>query len=410
MDDSILVIGSGDECFREYALRGLAECHRVVLVGQAPLSWQLPYLADHREVAMQDRSAVLAAARELAARCSVRGVVTWDEMLVPLTADIGAELGVPGMPPAAARACRDKAIQRECFAATGVPSALFRLAGSLEEALAAAADIGYPVVVKPRGGAASLAIQLARTEDDLRRAFDLARSSGNRSTEDAPVLVEEFLEGPEVSVDSWVLGGRVEPYATALKRTDFPPFFEEVSHVVGDVFDAPTAAAVHDVVVRAHQALGIDRTVTHTELMLTADGPKVIEVNGRLGGDLIPHLSELATPGLSAGAVIGAVAAGREPAPTPPAARLMGIRFLYPPAAMVFADLDYPAELASESWVHEIRRVTEPGATLRLPPEQFLARAGYVIVTADTVAGVDERLAALANKVTVVGEPLATEE
>jgi hypothetical protein len=88
----------------------------------------------------------------------------------------------------------------------------------------------------------------------------------------------------------------------------------------------------------------------------------------------------------------------------------MGIRFLYPPAAMVFADLDYPAELASESWVHEIRRVTEPGATLRLPPEQFLARAGYVIVTADTVAEVDERLAALANKVTVVGEPLATEE
>lgn len=408
MDDSILVIGSGDQRFREYALRGLAEHHRVVLIGQA-LSWQLSYVADHREVALDDRAAVLAAATELAQRHRVRGVLTWDEMLVPLTADIGVELGVPGMPVDAARACRDKATQRERFAASGVPSARFRLAGSPAEALDAAADIGYPVVVKPRGGAASMAIQLARTEEDLRGAFDLARG-GDRTAEKVLVLVEEYLEGPEISVDSWVLDGRVQSYATALKRTDFPPFFEEVSHVVGDVLDARTAAEVQDVVVAAHRALGIDRTVTHTELMLTTDGPKVIEVNGRLGGDLIPHLGELATPGLSVGEVLGAVATGREPAPIPAVARLMGIRFLYPAEGMVFADLDYPAELAQETWVHEIRRVTEPGSGLRLPPEQFLGRAGYVIVTADTVAEVDERLTALANKVSVSGQPLTTEQ
>lgn len=403
MTESILVVGSGDQHFREYALRGLAQRHRIVLIGQTPLSWQLPYAAEYRGIDLQSRAEVLAAAKDLARRNHVIGVVTWDEMLVTLAADIGVELDVPTMPVSAARACRDKASQREHFAEKNVPSARFGLVGTLDEALAAAADIGYPVVVKPRGRAASIAVQLAYSEDELRVAVDFARSVESSSIDDGLVLIEEFLRGIEISVDSWVLGGRVEPYITALKRTDYPPFFEEVAHVVGDVLDERTATEVRDVVIRAHQALGIDRTVTHTELMLTGDGPKIIEVNGRLGGELIPHLAELCAPGLSVGAILAAVATGVEPEAVPLPSRLLGIRFLYPKAAMVFDDLDVPAGLADEPWVHEIRRVTEPGLALRLPPEQFLGRAGYVIVTGDTVAEVDERLMTLADKISVVG-------
>ncbi|GAA2688183.1 ATP-grasp domain-containing protein [Streptomyces lunalinharesii] len=410
MIENILVIGSGDQHFREYALRGLAKRYHVLLIAQTPTSWQSPYAADYREVELADKAQVLAAAQDLAARHQVAGVITWDEMQVAVAAEVGVELGVPTMPVDAARTCRDKGIQRERFAAHDVPSARFCLADTLDTALVAARDIGYPVVVKPRGRAASIAVQLAGSDEELRRAFEFARGSENSSIKDGLVLVEEYLQGPEISVDCWVLDGRVEPYVLALKRTDYPPFFEEVAHVVGDVLDEQTTAAVRDVTVRAHRALGIDRTVTHTELMLTADGPKIIEVNGRLGGELIPYLAELCTPGFSVGEMVGAVATGRTPQTVAAPSRLMGIRFLYPTHSMVFHNLDHPAALADEPWVQEIRQVTEPGLQLHLPPKQFLGRAGFVIATADTVSEVDERLLALADKVSLVGTPLADQD
>lgn len=409
MIENILVIGSGDQHFREYALRGLARRYSVLLIAQSPLSWQSPYVSDYREVELQDQEAVLAAAKDLAADHRVAGVITWDEMQVRVAAEVAGEIGVPALPVEAALACRDKGVQRRRFAECDVPSAKFGLAGTLDAALDTARDIGYPVVVKPRGRAASIAVQLVGSEEELRRAFEFARGSENSSIEDGLVLIEEYLRGPEISVDCWVVDGRVETYAVALKRTDFPPFFEEVAHVVGDVLDEPTTTAVRDVVVRAHRALGIDRTVTHTELMLTADGPKVIEVNGRLGGELIPHLAELCSPGFSAGEMLGAVATGRVPETVSPPSRLVGIRFLYPAHSMVFQDLDHPAALADEPWVHEIRRVTEPGLSLHLPPKQFLGRAGFVIATGDTVAEVDERLLTLAEKVSTLGTPLTDE-
>ncbi|MDH2393858.1 ATP-grasp domain-containing protein [Streptomyces sp. HNM0663] len=410
MSENILVIGSGDQHFREYALRGLAGRHRVLLIAQAPLAWQSRYVADHREVELKDRAQVLAAAKELAALHDVAGVLTWDEMQVRVAAEVGAELGVATMPVEAARACRDKARQRERFQATGVASARHLLVGSVAEAVTAADTIGYPVVLKPRGQAASIAVRIVRSEAELRETFALVRDAENPSIEDRLVLVEEFLAGPEIAVDSWVLDGRVVPFSISAKRTDYPPYFEEVAHVVGKVLDAKTEAAVREVVIAANEALGIDRAVTHTELMLTADGPKVVEVNGRLGGDLIPHLAEIAVPGLSIGGVLGAVATGRAPEPMPEPDRLVGIRFLYPASDLAFHDIEVPAGLTDEPWVHEVRRVSEPGTELRLPPRQFLGRAGFVIATGDTVSDVDERLLALANKVSLAGTPLVDQK
>lgn len=406
MSENILVIGSGDQHFRDYALRGLAGRHRVLLIAQTPLAWQSPYVADYREVELQDRAQVLAAAKDLAALHDVAGVLTWDEMQVRVAAEVGAELGVATMPVEAARACRDKARQRERFRATGVASARYRLAGSVAEAVAAADTIGFPVVLKPRGQAASIAVRIVRSEAELRETFALVRDAENPSIDDGLVLVEEFLAGPEIAVDSWVLDGKVEPFSISAKRTGYPPYFEEVAHVVGKVLDGETEAAVREVVIAANKALGIDRAVTHTELMLTADGPKVVEVNGRLGGDLIPHLAEIAVPGLSIGGVLGAVATGSEPEPIPRPDRLVGIRFLYPASDLTFDDIDVPAGLTDEPWVHEVRRVSEPGTELRLPPRQFLGRAGFVIATGDTVSEVDQRLLALADKVSLVGTPL----
>ncbi|WP_432102055.1 ATP-grasp domain-containing protein [Streptomyces sp. bgisy091] len=405
MQESVLVIGSGYRPFREYVLRGLAEAYRLVMIGPA-LDWQLPYLTGHRQADAQNRDELYSAAAELAVDHRVTGVVTWEESLVTRAAEVAERLGVPAMPLDAAVACRDKALQRRCFRAAGVPSARFALTGSEAEAVTAAETLGYPVVLKPRGRAASVGVRIVRDEADLRQTFAMVRDVESPAIDDGLVLVEEFLSGPEIAVDSWVLDGAVEPFSIAVKRTDYPPYFEEVAHVAGRVLDPATEARVRKVVTAANRALGTDRTITHTELMLTADGPKVVEVNGRLGGDLIPRLAELAAPGLSVGRVLGAVATGRVPEPVAAPDRLVGIRFLYPEADLTFTRLEPPPAMVDEPWVHEVRTVTDVGTELRLPPRGFLGRAGYAIATGRDVAEIDARLLRLAEATTVRGEPL----
>lgn len=406
MRNTVLIIGSGYQEFRQYVLEGLAQHCDVLLLNRGAVDWQLPFVADHRVADLDDREAVRAAVGALVCGRAVAGVLTWEEKLVVLAAEVGAELGVPTMPVEAARACRDKAVQRTVFAARDVPSARFRLASTAQEALRAASEIGYPVVVKPRAQAASIGVQVVRSEAELHAAVQLAQDSEFSSVVDRQVLIEEFLVGEEISVDSWVLDGEVHPYVTALKRTGYPPFFEEVGHVAGRVLDAETEHAVRDVVVRANLALGVDRSVTHTELMLTADGPKVIEVNGRLGGELIPYLAELSAPGLSAGEIAASVACGTVPGSVRPTDQLIGIRFLYPPRDLVLEGISVGPELVGSPWLHTVRQVREPGAQLRLPPREFLGRAGFGIVVGDDVSTVDQRLTQVAAQVAVSGEPL----
>ena len=134
------------------------------------------------------------------------------------------------------------------------------------------------------------------------------------------MLVEECLTGPEVSVDAAVHAGEVLPMFTARKEVGYPPYFEEIGHLVDATDPLWDDPKLRQVLVETHRALGLTDAMTHTEFKLTPAGPKVIEVNARLGGDLIPYLGMQVTgidPGLVAAAVACRTAAGADRHPTP---------------------------------------------------------------------------------------------
>ena len=102
-----------------------------------------------------DATEMIAAARRLP---DLAGVLAWDEARVLQAAKIAEALGLPGGDPEVAMRCRDKQRTRQALAAAGVPQPESALVSSVEEALAAAEQIGYPVVLKPRAMAASLGV------------------------------------------------------------------------------------------------------------------------------------------------------------------------------------------------------------------------------------------------------------
>ena len=195
----LLLISTGDRLFREYLLAPIAEHYRIHLYLAAEPSWESQYI-DGVTVLPDtlDADAMIAAAAELNARDHIDGVLCWDEARIVAAAKVAQSLGLPGGDPEMILRCRDKHLTRELAGVAGVPQPRSVLVGTADEAAAAAAEIGYPVVLKPRGVAASLGVVLARTEAELREHFAFARdtTAPGAIVGEQLVLVEEYADGP----------------------------------------------------------------------------------------------------------------------------------------------------------------------------------------------------------------------
>ncbi len=121
--------------------------------------------------------------------------------------------------------------------------------------------------------------------------------------------------------------------------------------------------------------------ITHTEVLLSERGPVIVEVNARLGGDLIPYLGKLAT-GLDPARVAVDLATGTRPAMEPTSNRCVGIRFGYPPQDCLVRAVSMPAPGRADGLL-EATAMVSPGTELLLPPRAHLGRYGYVICEAD---------------------------
>jgi biotin carboxylase len=377
----VLVMGCGRRQYREYLLSLAAARHPLWLFDESEISWQREFVRGGSVLDVRDTDAVLAAARELAATMRIVGVLSWDEMLAFNAALVARELGLPGAGINAVEACRDKLRGRQVLTAAGVAQPRFEFATDAAQAVAAAERIGYPVVVKPRGMAASIGVSLARDARDARDAFHAAEAASRLPA--APsyqggALIEEYLTGPEISVDGAVLDGRYTPMFVARKMVGMHPYFEELGHVVSAADDLLSDPQMLEMLAAAHRAIDFRYGVTHTEVKLTGRGPVIVEINGRLGGDLIPLLGRLAT-GTDPGAAAVDLALGVQPdIGRVHEDRCVGVRFGYPPQDCVVESVSVP-QSAPDNGVLAAAALVDPGAELRLPPAGFIARHSYVI-------------------------------
>jgi biotin carboxylase len=409
-DGVVLLIGSGWRTYREYLLRGLSERAELWLIDEEEPTWQEPYIVGSSVVpgkgGFPDQPALMAAAVRVSQDRKIVGVTTYDELKVTVAADIAERLGVPGFTSAGAQNCKDKNRTRAALTAAGLPQPRFFLTDGLEAATVAAQKIGFPVVLKPRGMGASIGVVRAEDQEDLLAAFDVAEKARQVGPPayTAGVLVEELVDGPEISVDGAVSGGEYRPFCLARKRVGEPPFFEEVGHVV----DAADPLLADDellrVLVGTHKALAIPDGVTHTEVKLTSRGPVVIEVNARLGGDMIPYVGKLAT-GIDPGHVAAEVAVGTRPVLEQTTRQCAGIRFLYPPEDCRVVEITVP-EPGAVAGLLDARPMVEPGDVVRLPPRAHLGRYAFLIATATTQEECDKVLDEASALVGLDYEPL----
>ncbi|MBG0814093.1 phosphoribosylamine--glycine ligase [Planomonospora sp. ID82291] len=277
----ILVIGSGG---REHALcRSLTADPQVAEVHCAPGNAGIAQVATLHPVAPADPAAVAALAVELGADLVVVGP---EAPLVAGVADAVRQAGIACFGPSAqaARIEGSKAFAKEVMAAAGVPTARSRTCATPEEAAAALAEFGAPYVVKDDGLAAGKGVVVT---GDLDEALRHAAACGR-------VVIEEFLDGPEVSLFALCDGATAVPLLPAQdhKRAydgDAGPntggmgAYTPLPWAPRDLAERVMAETVVPTVAELARRGTPYTGVLFVGLALTSGGPKVIEFNARFG-------------------------------------------------------------------------------------------------------------------------------
>ncbi|MFI5863702.1 acetyl-CoA carboxylase biotin carboxylase subunit family protein [Streptomyces sp. NPDC051546] len=401
----VLVVAPNDYLYRGYCLQAVAAAYDTVVITPSPITWEHELVIDHETADPYDRQALLSAGELLAARNPVAAVVTWNETLLVATAHLAQHLGVLTDAPQVLHACRDKATSRAQFARHCVPSAQSIKVVSLLESALAAESIGYPVVLKPAGQAGSVGVIRVDKAEELPEAYEFATAGANLHGGDSnDVLVEEYLDGPEISVECVTHQGQTTAVAITRKELGFEPYFEETGHSV-DAAD-PLLAEAGPIATAAVAALGVTTGISHVELRLTATGPRIIEVNQRIGGDLIGRLVQLAT-GIDLPRAAADLALGIAPDLTPTRRQAAAVRLLYPDVSGTVIERGIDPNLLDADWLAQISWISEVGDQVVLPPEGDVdvARVGLVVVTAADAAQAAARIQEAQDHITVVVRP-----
>ncbi|WP_436495174.1 ATP-grasp domain-containing protein [Actinokineospora sp. HUAS TT18] len=281
------------------------------------------------------------------------GVISSCDYYLPTVARIAERLGLPGPSVDAVESANRKDLARAVFADAGVPGPRFALAKGWEETAKAAGGLGYPLVVKPVDLCGGMFVRKVSGEAELREAFQAMEAfpvNARNQPRVPTVLIEELLDGPEVSVETVTADGVTQVVGVTDKSVAGEPWFVESGHMFPADLDGSAAA---DVAVRAISALGLDDTVAHTELKLTADGPKLIEVNPRPAGNQITELVRRVR-GIDLPMVFAQLAVGERPslAGADTGVRSAAISFLLPPRPGLVAEItgavDVPGVVAAD--------------------------------------------------------------
>ncbi|MDI6786132.1 MAG: alpha-hydroxy-acid oxidizing protein [bacterium] len=219
-------------------------------------------------------------AKEYNKQVKIDGVITIGTDASMTVAAVANALDLPGIKYEVAERATSKIKMREVFLEFGVPSPKFLSAWSIGDAFWAAKEIDFPLVIKPSDNMGARGVTLVEEKSKIEGAFHLAKAA----SPSGEIVVEEFMEGPELSIDALVYNGKVDFCGIADRIIDFPPYFVELGHTLPSNMPKEIQDASCEVMQQGIRALGIDSGAAKGDIKITKEGPKIIELAARLSG------------------------------------------------------------------------------------------------------------------------------
>lgn len=320
-------------------------CRIVWIVGWSEEEPALPALSRFGEVI--DLSGVDAnGAVDRVVDAGPDGVAVFNDSPMRLAAEVATRLGLPFHTRSTARLLTDKFEQRKALREAGVASPLFVAVPSLNPLAA----VPLPAVLKPRAGAAARDTFLIEARDQFERALAMCSPGEELILEEwlPDRLQQSELAADVVSVESVLCDGAIE-HLMVTGRLRYAPPFRDTGCFAPSELDSNDRRAVEELATAAAVALGMRHGMAHTEVKMTPDGPRLIEVNGRLGGVVGGLVARLGGPSLIEWAMRLALGLDVRPLPVLAPGPVSFTRFIVaPPTATRVVSID---------GIHEVREL-----------------------------------------------------
>lgn len=310
---TVLILGAG--VMQEPAIRIAKDFGWTVVVADGNPHASAIALADRFiNVDLKDREGLAAAACGIRAELGLDGVFTAGTDFSASVAYIAAELGLPGIPFETAVRASDKLAMRAAFEAAAVPSPRFAAVRSVDDARSAAERLGFPLVVKPADNMGARGCRLVRTFDELAEALSdaLTFSRSGRA------IVEEYIEGPEFSIDAIVAPEGIRIRGIADRHIFFDPFFVELGHTMPTSASEQVQREVLAVFEAGIRAIGITTGAAKGDIKYcpARGGAFVGEIAARLSGGYMSGWTYPYASGIDPTAEALELCVGRKPRPS----------------------------------------------------------------------------------------------
>ena len=214
------------------------------------------------------------------------------DRIVPVAAFLNEQLSLNGIRPNTARVFTDKHAMRRALSGSGIPMPRYAEVSTVEEATMAASEWVYPLILKPKNSQASLGVFKVDDERELRDHF----AASMNESRDGKILVEEFIEGAEVTVEGFSLGGKC--YVLAISEKEHYAFNPCVACRLAypPRFAPEIIARIEETDERVVNTLGLRDGISHAEYRVRDGIPYLVEVAARGGGNriasvIIKHVS-----------------------------------------------------------------------------------------------------------------------
>ena len=249
--------------------------------------------------------------KKVALKYRVDGIVT-SQMENPLRimARLAHELDFIFPSPEVIERCRNKYLMKQAFLEHNVHCAKGILIKNYNQITTEILEgFIFPLIIKPTDSHSSRGVYRV---NDFEELFEYEHESRSYSSDNS-IVVEEFIEGPEYSVEALTCKGKTSIIQYTEKIITNYPHTVELGHIQPADLKEEQKEEINSVVINAIKALGIDNSATHTELKLTRKGAVIIEIGARLGGDYISSYLTLTSTGVNMDEGAIKIALGNEP-------------------------------------------------------------------------------------------------
>ena len=349
----------------------------VGVIDYDPNAIGIPYADEYFNVSTIDIEGVTATAKEF----EPDGIMTLaTDMPMRSIARACEELGLCGISFDTAVKSTDKGEMIKAFEVNGVEHPWYFILSEPSELDKIINKISFPCISKPTDNSGSRGVMLIHNEAELRDAVAYSSKNGRGGS----VIVEEYLRGPEVSVEIITIDDNPHVLNVTDKLTTGAPHFVEMGHNQPSMLAERDVEEIKDLARRAVKAVGIKNGPAHVEIMLTENGPRMVELGARMGGDCITtHLVPLST-GINMIEATIRIACGEAPDIEKKFNKGSAIRYFNPPVGVIKDILNVEEALKIDG-VHEISFVKKIGDSVGTIGSST-DRVGFVIAQADTPA------------------------